>query len=90
MESEAAAPLAVEFGTGEVFFERHAEMRYRGQRQSQRQAWQTLQDEAMTLFSQPTVDATAVEAQRPPKHRLSRQLRRKHRRQRRPKNRPQR
>ena len=38
--------------------------RYRGERQSQRQAWQTLQDETMTLFSQPTVDATAVEAQR--------------------------
>ncbi|MGZ8454929.1 MAG: hydantoinase/oxoprolinase family protein [Candidatus Binatia bacterium] len=32
METEAAAALAVEFGTSEVFFERHAEMRYRGQR----------------------------------------------------------
>src|SRR6185436_3776655 len=32
MESEAAASLATEFGTGELFFEHHAEMRYRGQR----------------------------------------------------------
>jgi N-methylhydantoinase A len=32
MESEARASLAQEFGTGEVFFEHHAEMRYRGQR----------------------------------------------------------
>jgi N-methylhydantoinase A len=32
MEREAAAALAVEFGTGDVFFEHHAEMRYRGQR----------------------------------------------------------
>jgi N-methylhydantoinase A len=32
MEKEAAAALAVEFGTSEVFFEHHAEMRYRGQR----------------------------------------------------------
>jgi N-methylhydantoinase A len=32
MEKESAAALAVEFGTGEVFFEHHAEMRYRGQR----------------------------------------------------------
>ena len=32
MESEAAAALADEFGTGDVFFEHHAEMRYRGQR----------------------------------------------------------
>jgi len=32
MENAAAAGLATEFGTGNVFFERHAEMRYRGQR----------------------------------------------------------
>jgi N-methylhydantoinase A len=32
MEKEAASALATEFGTGDVFFERHAEMRYRGQR----------------------------------------------------------
>jgi N-methylhydantoinase A len=32
MEEEAAAALAKEFGTREVFFEHHAEMRYRGQR----------------------------------------------------------
>jgi N-methylhydantoinase A len=32
MEREAAASLAKEFGIGDVFFEHHAEMRYRGQR----------------------------------------------------------
>ena len=32
LEHEARAALAREFGTSEVFFERHAEMRYRGQR----------------------------------------------------------
>ena len=32
MEQEAAQALAKEFGTSEVFFEHHAEMRYRGQR----------------------------------------------------------
>jgi N-methylhydantoinase A len=32
MEREAAESLAKEFGVGDVFFERHAEMRYRGQR----------------------------------------------------------
>jgi N-methylhydantoinase A len=32
MESEAAAALRAEFGTSSVFFEHHAEMRYRGQR----------------------------------------------------------
>ncbi len=32
MESEASASLTTEFGTGDVFFEHHAEMRYRGQR----------------------------------------------------------
>jgi len=32
LEQDAAASLAIEFGTGDVFFERHAEMRYRGQR----------------------------------------------------------
>jgi N-methylhydantoinase A len=32
MEYEAAASLAREFGSGDVFFERFAEMRYRGQR----------------------------------------------------------
>jgi len=32
MENEARRALAVEFGTSDVFFEHHAEMRYRGQR----------------------------------------------------------
>jgi N-methylhydantoinase A len=32
MEREGQASLAKEFGTGQVFFEHHAEMRYRGQR----------------------------------------------------------
>jgi N-methylhydantoinase A len=32
MEKEASAALATEFGTGDIFFEHHAEMRYRGQR----------------------------------------------------------
>jgi N-methylhydantoinase A len=32
MEQEAAAALTREFGASEIFFERHAEMRYRGQR----------------------------------------------------------
>jgi N-methylhydantoinase A len=32
LEQQAAQDLAKEFGTGDVFFERHAEMRYRGQR----------------------------------------------------------
>jgi N-methylhydantoinase A len=32
LEKDAAGALAAEFGTGDVFFERHAEMRYRGQR----------------------------------------------------------
>ena len=32
LEKEASVALAGEFGTSEVFFERHAEMRYRGQR----------------------------------------------------------
>jgi N-methylhydantoinase A len=32
MEKETAAALAAEFGTGDVFFEHQAEMRYRGQR----------------------------------------------------------
>jgi N-methylhydantoinase A len=32
MEKEAAVSLAAEFATSDVFFERHAEMRYRGQR----------------------------------------------------------
>ena len=34
MEDEAAAALKREIGTEEVFFERSAEMRYRGQRHS--------------------------------------------------------
>jgi periplasmic protein CpxP/Spy len=38
--------------------------RSRGEHQAQRQARQAMQDEAMTLFSQPTVDANAVEALR--------------------------
>jgi N-methylhydantoinase A len=32
MEAESAAALAAEFGTTDLFFEHHAEMRYRGQR----------------------------------------------------------
>jgi N-methylhydantoinase A len=32
MEKEAAGALAAEFGAGDVFFEHHAELRYRGQR----------------------------------------------------------
>ena len=32
MEKDSLEALAAEFGTGDVFFERHAEMRYRGQR----------------------------------------------------------
>jgi N-methylhydantoinase A len=32
LEKDAAAALAKEFGTADVFFEHHAEMRYRGQR----------------------------------------------------------
>ncbi len=32
MEEEAARALSAEFGASDVFFERHAEMRYRGQR----------------------------------------------------------
>ena len=32
MEEESAGALAAEFATSDVFFERHAEMRYRGQR----------------------------------------------------------
>ena len=32
MEKAATAALGVEFGTSDIFFERHAEMRYRGQR----------------------------------------------------------
>jgi N-methylhydantoinase A len=32
MEKQGAAALAAEFGTGDIFFEHHAEMRYRGQR----------------------------------------------------------
>jgi N-methylhydantoinase A len=32
LEKESAAALHAEFGTGEIFFEHHAEMRYRGQR----------------------------------------------------------
>jgi N-methylhydantoinase A len=34
MESEAAEALAREFGATDIFYERHAEMRYRGQRHS--------------------------------------------------------
>ncbi|MGH7848114.1 MAG: hydantoinase/oxoprolinase family protein [Candidatus Binatia bacterium] len=32
MEKESRAALKIEFGTGDISFERHAEMRYRGQR----------------------------------------------------------
>jgi N-methylhydantoinase A len=32
MEKDAASALAAEFGTSDIFFEHHAEMRYRGQR----------------------------------------------------------
>jgi len=36
MEKDAAAALGLEFGTTDVFFERHAEMRYRGERDYKR------------------------------------------------------
>ena len=32
LESESRRALAADFGTGDIFFQRHAEMRYRGQR----------------------------------------------------------
>jgi N-methylhydantoinase A len=46
LEHEARAALAREFGTGEVFFERHAEMRYRGQRHNIKVPVSGLQDQA--------------------------------------------
>jgi N-methylhydantoinase A len=44
MEGEAATSLAREFGTGDVFFEHHAEMRYRGQRHNIKVPVSGLQD----------------------------------------------
>jgi len=44
LESEAAISLAKEFGTGDVFFEHHAEMRYRGQRHNIKVPVSGLQD----------------------------------------------
>ena len=44
LEKDAASALASEFGTGDVFFERHAEMRYRGQRHNIKVPVSGLQD----------------------------------------------
>ena len=44
MEKESAAALAAEFGSGEVFFEHHAEMRYRGQRHNIKVSVSSLKD----------------------------------------------
>jgi N-methylhydantoinase A len=44
LEKDAAASLAIEFGTSDVFFERHAEMRYRGQRHNIKVPVSGLQD----------------------------------------------
>jgi N-methylhydantoinase A len=46
MENESAAALAKEFGTRDVFFEHHAEMRYRGQRHNIKVPVSGLQDAA--------------------------------------------
>ncbi len=46
MERDATAALAAEFGTSGVFFERHAEMRYRGQRHNIKVPVTGLQDAA--------------------------------------------
>jgi N-methylhydantoinase A len=45
LEKDAAASLAIEFGTSDVFFERHAEMRYRGQRHNIKVPVSGLQDQ---------------------------------------------
>ena len=45
LEKDAAASLASEFGTSDVFFERHAEMRYRGQRHNIKVPVSGLQDQ---------------------------------------------
>jgi len=44
LEQEAQSALASEFGTSDVFFERHAEMRYRGQRHNIKVPVSGLQD----------------------------------------------
>jgi N-methylhydantoinase A len=44
MEGDSAAALTAEFGTSDVFFERHAEMRYRGQRHNIKVPVSGLQD----------------------------------------------
>jgi N-methylhydantoinase A len=46
LEREAAEALAKEFGTSDIFFERHAEMRYRGQRHNIKVPVSGLQDAA--------------------------------------------
>jgi N-methylhydantoinase A len=46
LEKDATAALAAEFGTSDVFFERHAEMRYRGQRHNIKVPVTGLQDAA--------------------------------------------
>lgn len=46
LEQEAAVALAREFATSDVFFERHAEMRYRGQRHNIKVPVSGLQDQA--------------------------------------------
>jgi N-methylhydantoinase A len=46
MEKDSTAALAAEFGTSDVFFERHAEMRYRGQRHNIKVPVTGLQDAA--------------------------------------------
>jgi len=46
LEKDAAVALAGEFGTSEVFFERHAEMRYRGQRHNIKVPVSGLKDQA--------------------------------------------
>jgi N-methylhydantoinase A len=45
LEQAAQKALAREFGSGEVFFERHAEMRYRGQRHNIKVPVSGLQDQ---------------------------------------------
>jgi N-methylhydantoinase A len=46
LQKDATAALAAEFGTSDVFFERHAEMRYRGQRHNIKVPVTGLQDAA--------------------------------------------
>src|SRR3990170_3134873 len=46
LQKDATAALAAEFGTSDVFFERHAEMRYRGQRHNIKVPVSGLNDQA--------------------------------------------